>query len=209
MTIAEHYAPSWLAALRYESPDTAVSLSVGNSSDVMDLVESGRVEVGLIEAPQVRPSLRHFQIGTDRLAVAVAPSHPWADRRSVTAADLAKIPLLVRELGSGTRDTLDRAMSTAGLQVTPSLELASNTALKSAAIAGMGPVVLAAIALADDLDSGALVEVGVSDLVLSRPLTIVWTEATSLAQEAVSLFLKAAQNDRRTRLMASGDAGNR
>ena len=90
-------------------------------------------------------------------------------------------------------------MSSAGYQVTPSLELASNTALKSAAIAGMGPVVLAAIALADDFESGALVEVKVSDLALSRPLTIVWTEATSLAQEAVGLFLKAARNDRRTR----------
>lgn len=199
MTIAEHYAPNWLAQLRYESPDTAVSLSVGNSSDVMDLVESGQVEVGLIEAPQARPSLRHRQIGLDRLAVAVSPSHPWSARPIVAAADLAKTPLLVRELGSGTRDTLDRAMSAAGYQVNPSLELASNTALKSAAIAGMGPVVLAAIALADDFESGALVEVEVSDLALSRPLTIVWKEATSLAQEAVGLFLKAARNDRRTR----------
>lgn len=199
MTIAEHYAPNWLATLRYESPDTAVSLSVGNSSEVMDLVESGRVEVGLIESPQVRSSLRHCQISIDRLAVAVAPSHAWTLQHVVTAADLAKTPLLVRELGSGTRDTLDRAMSAAGYQVTPSLELASNTALKSAAIAGMGPVVLAAIALADDLESGALVEVKVSDLVLTRPLTIVWTEATSLAQEAVSLFLKAARSDPRTR----------
>lgn len=203
MTIAEHYAPNWLAQLRYESPDTAVSLSVGNSSDVMDLVESGKVEVGLIEAPQVRPSLRHRQIGIDRLAIAVSPSHPWNGQLKVTAADLAKTPLLVREIGSGTRDTLDRAMSSAGYQVNPSLELASNTALKSAAIAGMGPVVLAAIALADDFESGALVEVDVSDLALSRPLTIVWTDSTSLAQEAVSLFLKAARSDRRTRLPAS------
>lgn len=209
MTIAEHYAPNWLAQLRYESPDTAVSLSVGNSSDVMDMVESGQVEVGLIEAPQVRPSLRHHQIGVDRLAVAVAPSHPWSSQPTVTAADLAKTPLLVRELGSGTRDTLDRAMSAAGYQVNPSLELASNTALKTAAVAGMGPVVLAAIALADDFESGTLVEVDVADLVLSRPLTMVWTESASLAQEAVSSFLKAARNDRRTRQPSSSHSDRR
>ncbi|WP_416416409.1 LysR family transcriptional regulator [Paenarthrobacter aromaticivorans] len=197
MTIAEHYASNWLAMLRYESPDTAVSLSVGNSLEVMELVESGKVEVGLIETPNVHSNLRHRQIGTDRLAVAVAPGHPWAEALVVSAADLAATPLLVREPGSGTRDTLDRAMSEAGHEIKVSLELASNTALKSAAIAGMGPVILAGIALADDFATGSLVQVAVSDIVLSRPLTIVWTDNTSLSQEAVGLFLGAIRNDRR------------
>ena len=83
--------------------------------------------------------------------------------------------------------------------MTPALELASNTALKSAAIAGIGPVVLAAIALADDFESRALVEVSISDITLARPLNIVWTDATSLSQEAVRLFLSAARVDPRTR----------
>lgn len=198
-TIAEHYAPSWLAKVRSQSPQTAVTLSMGNSTEVMDLVESGQVDIGLIEAPTSRSSLHSHRFGAEDLVIAVLPTHPWAKLPSVTPLELAASGLLVREHGSGTRDTLDRALRTVGLTPTAALELTSNTALKSAALTGMGPVVLPAIAVEHELEKGDLVEVKLQGIILRRPLTIVWTDATSLAREAVSIFLTAARSDRRTR----------
>ena len=198
MTIAEHYAPRWLAKVRQESPQTVVTVSMANSSTVMDMVDSGRVDVGLIEAPSVRQSLQSRRIGTDALAVAVLPDHPWATQHDLGADDLASAELLVREHGSGARETLDRALAAVGHSVIPALELASNTALKSAALAGIGPVVLPAIALAHELESGMLVEVKFEAITLRRPLTIVWSDASSLSREAVGLFLNAARTDWRT-----------
>ncbi|MBP2266352.1 DNA-binding transcriptional LysR family regulator [Pseudarthrobacter sp. PvP004] len=200
MTIAEYYAPNWLAKVRTADPDTTVTLSMANSHDVITMVEAGRVDIGLVECPQIRDSVKSQSFGIDELAIAVLPDHEWArPNRSVTPDELVDTDLLVREHGSGTRETLDQALAATGLTVTPTLELASNTALKSAALAGMGPVVLPAIAMSRELDSGQLVEVDLVDLALSRPLSIIWSDAAKFSNEAGLLLLKTAREDRRTR----------
>lgn len=200
MTIAEHYAPMWLARLRSQSPQTVVTVSMANSTRIMGLVESGQVEIGLVETPRLREGLQSLRIGTDELAIAVPPEHPWSDPRlSVDPAELANGQLLLREQGSGTRDTFDLAMANAGHQVHPVLELASNTGLCSAALAGMGAVALPAVAMAHELRTGSLVKVQLQDISLKRPLSVVWTENASFSHHAAALFLKAIDSDHRDR----------
>jgi DNA-binding transcriptional LysR family regulator len=198
MTIAEHYAPEWLASARRRAPDVAVSLVVANSSQVAELVRSGDVDLGFVEAPSVPPDLQGWRIGSDELVVGVAPGHSWAGR-SVSAAELAAARLLVRERGSGTRETIEQAFAAAGVELRTELELASNTALKAAAAAGMGPVVLSVRAVEDEITRGDLIAVPVSDLRLSRPLSVVWRDDDSMPQSA-RVLLEAASGSARNRL---------
>lgn len=192
MTIAEHLAPQWLAALRNHRPDLHVSLEVRNSAEVADLVESGGAALGFIETPQVRRGLKRRRIGADRLVIAVSPDHPWAQEAAITAADLADAALLLREPGSGTRETLAQALAARGLEVADGLVMSSNSALRSAAATGLGPVALAEVALASELAAGRLVEVAVADLDLARPLTAVWRSGDDLGEGGGALLRVAA-----------------
>lgn len=192
MTVAEHYAPRWLAELQDQDPGAVVSLTIANSAEVMHMVKEGRADVGVIESPCLETGLQYAPIGRDALALAVAPTHPWARVTGVTAADLASVELLVRESGSGIRDTLAAALADQGLGLRPGMQLASNTALKSAAVAGMGPVVLSVLTLAHEFDSGALIEVPITDLNLSRRLTVVWAQGSIVSTQAACLFVRAA-----------------
>lgn len=195
MTIAEHHAPSWMARLNNRTPESAVSLLVHNSTDVAGLVESGAADVGFLESPSVRRTLHRRRIGWDQLAVAVLPDHPWAKRkRPISAKELATARLLVREPGSGTRETIESALARAGLDLSPGPVMASNTALKSAALAGMGPVVLSDLTLATEIATGQLVRVRVLDLPLRRPLSAVWRREETLSPAAVALLEVAAEN---------------
>jgi DNA-binding transcriptional LysR family regulator len=191
MTLAEHLAPRWLTTLRQSEPDAVVSLTVANSTEVAALVEAAHVDIGFVESPAVRRGLRRRRIGTDTLVVAVAPGHEWARSAAIPADTLAATPLLVREPGSGTRETIEHALDRAGLDLLPGLELASNTALKSAAVAGMGPVVVSALAVADELAAGRLVQVTVRDLDLGRPLSAIWRAGTDLSPSAAALLAAA------------------
>lgn len=175
MTIAEHHAPGWVAKLAARAPRVRVSLSVTNSTEVADRVENREADVGFLESPTIRDSLDRRRFAWDELVVAVAPTHPWAGLgRPLRAAELAESRLLVREPGSGTRETLEHAFASSGLTLQADVEMASNTALRSAAIAGIGPVVLSAAALESDLTAGRLVAVPLEDLPLRRPLSAVW-----------------------------------
>ena len=181
MTIAEYLVPSWLVLLRERRPGLAVALSVGNSHDVADWLRSDQAQIGFVEGPSVPLGLSFRVIGHDRLALVVGPGHPWARRRKgVTAQELARTELVQREIGSGTRETLERALEAVGRLSDPLVELSSTKAIKSAVAAGVGPAVLSTLAVADDLAARRLVEVPVIDLDLSRSLRVVWPKGRQL-----------------------------
>ena len=111
----------------------------------------------------------------DALVVVVAPSHPWARRkRPLSATDLAAAPLVLREVGSGTREVLESALSSLHLSVTALVELGSTTAIKSAVLSGTGPGVLSRLAVESDLTANRLVAVPLEGLSLDRSIRAVW-----------------------------------
>ena len=188
VTIAEHLAPGWVARLRAEAPDVQVAMAVGNSEDVVARVRRTEVDLGFVESPQIPEGLAHRRVGTDRLVVAVAPGHPWAGRTSpVGPGELAHAGLLLREAGSGTRATLDAALDAAGEAVVRPTVMASNAALRAAALAGAGPVVLSERVLGRTIESSELVAVPV-DLDLTRPFSAVWRRGSRPGRSAARLL---------------------
>jgi DNA-binding transcriptional LysR family regulator len=189
MTIAEALLPRWLSELRLTEPDVHVGLTVTNSTEVARLVlTDDEVDLGFVEGPTLTEGLASRVVGHDHLIVVVAPGHRWARRgRPLHAAELAATPLVVREPGSGTRETLDRLLTPYD-PVTPQLALGSNAAVKGAAVAGIAPAVLSRHAVETDLAGGALVEVAVADLRLERRLRAVWPKGRSLGGPAATLL---------------------
>ncbi|MFJ3203485.1 LysR family transcriptional regulator [Streptomyces sp. NPDC086989] len=189
MTIAEYLLPGWLIALRGQRPGTAVSLHAGNSAVVAQRVLAHEADLGFVEGLSVPEGLDSAVIAQDRLVVAVAPGHAWARRsRGVAAAELAAAPLILRERGSGTRQVLDAALAASGGLAAPLLELASTTAVKSAALSGAGPCVLSELALGEELAARRLVEVPVTGAALGRALRAVWPSGARPAGPARDLL---------------------
>lgn len=194
LTIAEYLMPPWLLALRRSNPGLDVAATVANSHEVCERVRSGVADLGFVEMPTVPEDLTAQQVGTDRLALVVAAGYPLAARAAcgVRARDLPDQPLLLRESGSGTRDTFLHALAVA-LGEEPVLphatELGSTTTILATARAGGGLAVLSARAAAGDLTAGVLVEIVVPDLELDRPLHAVWLgrRPTNLAHELILL----------------------
>ncbi|CCH34464.1 hypothetical protein BN6_72300 [Saccharothrix espanaensis DSM 44229] len=189
MTVAEHLAPVWIGELRRTRPDLHVGLRVTNSETVLRLLREGAADLGFVEAPGAVRGLSTRKVAVDRLAVVVPPGHRWATR-PVSVTELAATPLVVRERGSGTRDTLDKALPGA---VPPALELGSTTAVRGAVVAGVAPAVLSVLAVALDLADGRLVEVPVAGLDLRRVLRAVWAGGRRLVGPAAELLAVAVR----------------
>lgn len=197
LTLAEHLLPGWLIALQRIRPAVHVGLHVANSHQVIEALRHGEADLGFVEGPFVPGDLRHTAVGWDRLVVVTAPNHPWAHRSApVTGAELASTPLLLREAGSGTRETLERALrSWDGVSV-PLLELGATAPLRSAALRGAGPAVLSELAVADDLARGRLIEIPVTgDLPFARTLRAVWPDGRELPPAAQDLLRIASGGD--------------
>lgn len=190
LTIAGFILPRWLGELRARMDGVQPRLHVVNSERVAELVRDQSVDIGFIETA-VRPTdLAHRVVGSDRLIVVVHPDHPWARRSTpVDDATLREAAWVLRESGSGTRSTFERALR---CEPRMALEASSTTALIGAALAGVGPAVITARAVTNELETGRLAEVA-TGLDLMRPLLAVWrpdrpmsTAATALLRIAVA-----------------------
>ena len=180
-------------------PPTVVELTVANSTGVLDLVRRGKAGLGFIETPHLPPDLVTAHLRNDELLVVTAPGHPWARRRRpLTPSQVAAVPLVMREAGSGTRDTLTDHLAAQDPPLRPkiAMELGTSAAVRSAIAAGVGPGVLSRLAVRDDLVLGRLVAIELAGPPLTRQLTAVWKPGEPLPPEAERL-LGVAGNQRR------------
>jgi DNA-binding transcriptional LysR family regulator len=202
-TIAEHLVPHWLVELRGVEqagvqeaayPPTVVELTVANSTGVLELVRGGKAGLGFIETPHLPSDLVTEHVRDDELLVVTAPGHPWAGRRRpLGLAQIAATPLVMREAGSGTRDTLTDHLAAQDPPLRPriAMELGTSAAVRSAIAAGVGPGVLSRLAVRDDLVLGRLVAVEVAGPPLIRELTAVWKPDQPLPPEGQRLLAVA------------------
>ncbi|WP_205689089.1 LysR substrate-binding domain-containing protein [Bacillus subtilis] len=80
----------------------------------------------------------------DPMLAFVARNHPWAGREFIELADLDDTPLVLRETGSVTRQTLEREMHQAGLRIRPAIQVEGREAAREAVVVGIGVGVVSA-----------------------------------------------------------------
>lgn len=184
LTVAETLLPGWLVRLRQRqlgeglSP-TTVSLVAANSEAVLRAIGTGDADLGFVEGAEEPSGVRSAVVGSDELVLVTAAGTPLGRRRSaVTAAEIARLDLTVREPGSGTREVIERAVAGHGLTLDGDLvELTTATAIRSAVLAGGPPAFLSRRSVGADLASGHLVAVRTEGLDLTRRFRVVWTGA--------------------------------
>src|SRR6201992_2836341 len=165
-TIGEQLMPRWLVSLQAAATRRGVTapnviLTATNSEHAIAAVRDGTADLGFIESPGTPSGLRCRVVAHDELVVIVPPDHKWVRRsRALSASELAQAPLVTREAGSGTRDSLTTALRQAlgeeMHQPSPALELSSAAAVRAAVLAGAGPAVISRLAVGDDLAVGRL-----------------------------------------------------
>jgi DNA-binding transcriptional LysR family regulator len=194
MTVAEYLVPGWLNRLRVSDPQIVISLQMGNSEHVAEVMKHRGADMGFVEGRRAPPGLGSRVVKADDLVVVVAASHRWAHRRKpVTASELAGTPLVLREAGSGTREVLETALLSLGLTVTPFVELGSTTAIKAAVASGAGPGVLSRLATDADVHDGRLVIVPTEGFSLERSIRVVWPRDRPLSPLAKRLLRQVGE----------------
>ncbi|MVU77395.1 LysR family transcriptional regulator [Nocardia sp. ET3-3] len=194
-TIADHRIPHWLNALRKIHPDLAVTLAVANSRQVAAAVTDREAALGFVEGPHPPTGLGSRVLAADELVVVVSPTHPWATRRrALTARELADTPLLWREKGSGTRDTVWQTLEIHGTPAPPAAELGSAAAILATARSGAAPAVVSRLIVAHELRAGTLHEVRLADsIALARKFRAIWHRRTPPEGPAADLVELAAR----------------
>jgi DNA-binding transcriptional LysR family regulator len=173
LTIGNYLAVGMIAEFRRLYPSADVALTVANTENIAERVRNFELDLGLIEG-----ELRHAELETlhwreDELQVFAAPGHPLADCGPLTDAQLLSLPWIVREPGSGTRQTFDRAMHGILTDLDINLELQHTEAIKRAVEARLGVGCLSKISLVEAFSRGSLIPLEVEGRDFSRQFNII------------------------------------
>ncbi|MFA6961194.1 MAG: LysR family transcriptional regulator [Opitutaceae bacterium] len=178
-TIAQYLLPDRLGRFRQAHPQVELSLRMGNTEEVAGALLAGRIDLGLIEGPSGRSELKTERFAEDEIVPVVAPDHPLAKKKRVTAADLAATPCVLRETGSGTRQVVERAFKRAGInpgKLNVIMEIDSSETIKGLIETGVGVAYLSRLALRHELARGCLAELNVKALRIMRPLFLLYPQ---------------------------------
>lgn len=174
-TIGQYLLPNLIAGFLRDHPRLSISAISGNTDAMLQSLMEHRIQLALIEGPTARKDLRIEPFMEDHLVLVVPASHEWADQEIEPDA-LKQAPLLVREIGSGSRRVVEQALSRVGLkkrELDIRMELDSTEGLLSAVEAGLGVTFVSRWAVRNQLTLGTLRLARVRGLKLSRPFSVV------------------------------------
>ncbi len=193
MTTAAYVVPSLLAAYRAVQGPVSFRLQVSNTARVVDWVADGRVPLGMVEGHSRSPRV-HLERYLDDELVAVAAGSAPEFLGIARATDLAKVPLLLREPGSGTRSIVEEALvGVLGARhvLRAELQLGSNQSVKMAAVAGIGVAFVSRWSVRLELAAGTLRILPLRDLRIVR--TFSWATLSRQLNGAAGRFLAWAR----------------
>ena len=151
-TAANYWLPPLMCRFRDRFPGIELTLRILNTRDTCQAVAEGAADLGVIEDRVDAPGLRLFPAARDQMVLIAAPGLQGAAVAPATARGV------MREKGSGTRAILEQALSAAGIgEVTVTLELPSNEAVRAAVAAGAGISALSRSVVEASLADGQLV----------------------------------------------------
>jgi DNA-binding transcriptional LysR family regulator len=170
LTIGNHMVAPLMARFMREHPGAELTLAVANTEEIARRVANFDIDVGLVEGELQHPDLEVMPWRDDELAVFCAPDHPYAKKRDLGDDDLRAARWIVRERGSGTRQTFERAMHGILADLHIVLALEHTEAMRGAVAAGLGIGCVSRIALQESFDHGTLAPCRVPHRDFSRKL---------------------------------------
>lgn len=94
-TIAAFLLPDILARYRDLYPNIVIEIVQRRSEPILDLVETGKLDIGIIRLPFRRTKLEITPIFTEPLYAALPPIHPSSGTEAVTLRDLKQDPFIM------------------------------------------------------------------------------------------------------------------
>jgi len=175
-------------------PDVQISIYRNFSRKILERVNDGSIDVGVVTLPVRSPGLKVRSIHRDRLMLMVDAKNPLAKLKSVSVAVAAAQPLLLPKTGY-TRQILDKLFRPYQSHLRVRMELPSVGMIKSFVAAGLGVSLISSRFVVDEVRVGSVKLIELEHVDLWRELGVVYQSNRTLPRSAkafVDLILHEA-----------------
>lgn len=169
----KYILPKIIARLRECHPAVDVVCHVNTRDLALQMLLEGRAHVAITSLREPSKDIEYRPFVQDHIVLIVSADHRWAKQGVIRPADLVGEEFILREEGSGTRETLKEGLTQHDLSLAhlnTVMVLGNSEAIAVAVREGIGVAFISALVAADEFRSGALVPVAVEGMPLTQTL---------------------------------------
>ena len=183
VSTGKYVMPYFLSDFLKKNPDVELVLEVTNKSKVIKSLENNEVDFSLVSILPETIKVNRIELMPNSLFL-VANSEIEFPEKIYNKSILETIPIISREPGSGTRQTMEQFILTNNLKVQKKIELTGNEAIKQAVIAGLGCSIMPLIGIKNDLKNGSLQIIPVQGFPIQSTWNLIWQKNKNLSPVA-------------------------
>lgn len=160
-----------------------VELTIDNNLEVANQLESGQIDLALMEWWDNRPGFTSKLWRNEEFVVIVPPNHQWQNYPSINIELLFDVPILGGEKGTGTGRLLRQYLGDRLNRLKITMQLGSTEAVKKAVQAGLGISIVLSSSVTSEVQTGKLIAIPLifNHQSLNKNLWVIWRKTLSEA----------------------------
>ncbi|RTL49304.1 MAG: LysR family transcriptional regulator [Sphingobacteriales bacterium] len=132
-TVAQYVLPPVLAAFHKKFPEITITLLTNNTEQIELALQEKVIDIGIIEGQKKKSYIKYTEFVKDEIVLVSHINNPLAKKLTIQPEELKKIPLLLREPGSGTLEVIAHALKPLGIKISQlksEMQLGSTESMK-------------------------------------------------------------------------------
>lgn len=194
VSTGKYVIPYFLSGFIRQHPGVELLMDVTNKMRVLESLDKNEVDFSLVS---ILPDM--FEVNKINLIenqLFLVGNQDTKIKRDVTPRELfSALPLIFREAGSGTRQTMERFIGRHNILVRKKMELTSNEAVKQAVIAGLGYSIMPLIGIRNEISNGILKIIPIKGLPIKTTWQLIWLKGKKLSPVAAA-FLQYIEKEK-------------
>jgi DNA-binding transcriptional LysR family regulator len=166
--------PRIVRAFRERYPETEITLQVDATERLYESALQNVLDMALVGGPTVDRRFGVEPVCADRVVLIVSPLHAFARRRSIAVRDLREEPCILPQLGSRTRQLVERRLKAAGVTLKVVMQLSGTEAVKKAVEANLGIGFVSSYAVEREAALGDLRLVPIEGFQIARHMELIY-----------------------------------
>jgi DNA-binding transcriptional LysR family regulator len=191
VSTGKYVMPFFLSNFMKQHAGIELLMDVTNKNKVIESIENNEVDFALVSILPKNMHIEKMDLLQNKLYLVGNESIDF-NYGKVSKDFFEKLPLIFREKGSGTRQSMEHFISSKGLNVIKKMELTSNEAVKQALLAGLGCSIMPLIGIKNELHNKELKIIPIRGLPLKTTWRLIWLKGKkhSPVAQAFLTYLK-------------------
>lgn len=185
VSTGKYVMPYFLADFLKMHPGVELEMDVTNKNKVVKSLQNNEVDFALVSILPEKMKVEKINLMQNKLFLVGNTEEDFTKKKKIEAI-LENRPLLFRESGSGTRQTMERFIVQQDLKISKRMELTSNEAIKQAILAGLGYSIMPLIGIRKEIQNNDLQIIPLKGLPIKTNWSLIWVKGKNHNPAALS-----------------------